>query len=53
MNEFLAEESLSHSSGFLASNTAVLLGRMRLRLSGAYVRDVVSGFFWGCKKRFI
>jgi len=30
---------------FLASNTAVLLGRMRLRLSGAYARDVVSGFF--------
>jgi len=30
---------------FLASDTAILLGRFRLRLSGAYARDVVSGFF--------
>lgn len=30
---------------FLASDTAILLGRLRLRLSGAYARDVVSGFF--------
>jgi len=30
---------------FLASDTAILLGRLRLRLSGAYAKDVVSGFF--------
>lgn len=30
---------------FLVSYTAVFLGRLRLRLGGAYARDVVSGFF--------
>ena len=30
---------------FLASDTAILLGRLRLRLGGAYAKDVVSGFF--------
>ncbi len=30
---------------FLASDSAVWLGRLRLRLGGAYARDVVSGFF--------
>jgi len=29
---------------FLASNTAILLGRIRLRISGAYASDLVSGF---------
>jgi dolichol-phosphate mannosyltransferase len=30
---------------FLASSTAILLGRIRLRISGAYASDLVSGFF--------
>ena len=32
-------------SRHLASGTAILLGRIRLSLAGAYARDVVSGFF--------
>jgi len=30
---------------FLTSSVAIHLGRLRLRIGGAYVRDVVSGFF--------